>query len=208
MDGVFMRKLLHLILLCALMVSMLWFGTVISDRQRLNNEVIRLHVVADSDDAEAQALKLKVRDAVTELLKQSLDRIPDVDQAKAYLLDSLEEIRLVAEDTLRQAGCHDPVTVTLNREAFDTRHYDTFSLPAGVYESLRITIGSGEGKNWWCVVFPALCMNAAGESFEDTAAGAGFPDTLTAALEGKEGHELRFFLLDVLGELENLLRFG
>jgi stage II sporulation protein R len=90
-------------------------------------------------------------------------------------------------------------------EEFSKRVYDTFSLPAGLYESLRIIIGEGEGKNWWCVVFPELCLPATSEGFEETASCAGFPDALTAALEGEEGYEIRFFLLDVLGRLENLI---
>ena len=89
---------------------------------------------------------------------------------------------------------------TLDKEVFDTRYYDTFTLPAGVYEALRITIGEGEGKNWWCVGFPTLCLPATSEGFEDVAAGAGFPDTLTAALEGERGYRVRFILLDLLGK--------
>lgn len=203
-----MIKLFKNILLCAMAAAVFWCASVVSDRQKLNEELIRLHVVADSDEPGDQQLKLKVRDAVTDMLTDVMESMPDVEQAKVYLLDSLSEIQAVAESTLRAAGCQDSVSVTLEKEAFDTRHYDTFSLPAGVYEALRITIGSGEGKNWWCVVFPTLCMGAVSEEFEDTAAGAGFSDSLTETLEGKKGYELRFFLLDVLGELENLLRFG
>ena len=203
-----MKKLFNGILLCTFVAAMIWFGGVLADRQRLNENVIRLHVVADSDETQDQTLKLQVRDAVTEMLMQVMQDLANADEAKAYIQDSLGLIQSVAENTLRSAGCDDPVTVTLEQEAFDTRHYDTFSLPAGVYEALRITIGSGEGKNWWCVVFPTLCYSAAGDEFEDTAAGAGFSDSVTDTLEGKDGYELRFFLLDVLGELENLLRFG
>ena len=85
------------------------------------------------------------------------------------------------------------------------RQYDTFALPSGVYESLRISIGEAQGKNWWCVVFPSLCMPAVGENFSDAAAGAGFDDGLTNTLQQKKGYEIRFFLLDWLGWLENLL---
>ena len=98
--------------------------------------------------------------------------------------------------------------VTLCKEAFDTRYYDTFTLPAGIYEALRITIGEGEGHNWWCVAFPSLCLSATSEEFADKAAGAGFPDSLTGALDGEEKYEVRFFLLDALGELEKFLYAG
>jgi stage II sporulation protein R len=83
--------------------------------------------------------------------------------------------------------------------------YETFALPSGVYNTLRIVIGSGEGKNWWCVAFPGLCMGATVEDFEEAASCAGFSDTLTAALETEEGYELRFYFLDLLGRIGNFL---
>ena len=93
-------------------------------------------------------------------------------------------------------------------EEFATRYYDTFTLPAGIYEALRITIGEGEGQNWWCVVFPTLCVGATVEEFEETAHCAGFSDGLTGALTGEDGYEVRFFFLDALGKLENFLHKG
>ena len=92
--------------------------------------------------------------------------------------------------------------VTFLKEKFPVREYDSFTLPSGVYESLRITIGDGEGRNWWCVVFPKLCVSAA--SVEDTAAGAGFSEPLTDAITQKQGYRIRFLLLDILGKIENL----
>ena len=187
---------------------LVWCGTLIADRQRLREELIRLHVVAASDSEEDQALKLRVRDAVVESLQLEMDNVTDIEQAKAYLQENLPKIERVANQVLAEAGCTDTVQVSLMLEEFETRVYDTFSLPAGIYESLRIIIGEGDGKNWWCVVFPSLCIPATSEGFEDTAAGAGFPDALTGALEGEKGYEVRFFLLDAMGSLENLLHKG
>lgn len=203
-----MKKMVKGSLLCLALAALLWGISVFRDRQTLNEDLIRLHVVANSDSQEDQALKLLVRDAVTQDLQQAMEHVEDVHQAKQYLSSHLEQIRTRAENTLAQSGCDMSVTVSLEAEPFDTRHYDTFSLPAGTYESLRITIGAGEGKNWWCVVFPTLCYSAAGEDFRDQAAGAGFPDALAGALEGQEGYTLRFYLLDLLGRAENFLRFG
>ena len=203
-----MKKLIKRVGICFLLAALVWCGTLIADRQRLNEELIRLHVVANSDSEEDQALKLRVRDAVTESLAQAMADIGDVDQAKAYLQENLPKIQKLANDTLRELGCEDTAVVSLMEEAFDTRYYETFTLPAGVYEALRITIGEGEGQNWWCVVFPTLCLSATSEGFEDTAAGAGFPESLTGALTGEEEYEVRFFLLDVLGKLENLIHEG
>ena len=105
-------------------------------------------------------------------------------------------------------GFDGEAAVSLCKEAFDTRYYETFTLPAGVYEALRITIGEGNGKNWWCVVFPSLCVPATSSGFEDAAVGAGFSDTLSGAVTGEEDYEVRFYLLDTLGRLENILFEG
>lgn len=187
-----------------LLAAMVWFGTLLADRERLNEDLIRFHVVAASDAEEDQALKLKVRDAVIHSLQSAMQDIADPQAARAYLQDNLPKIRSIANETLKAAGFDGEAVVTLCKEAFDTRYYDTFTLPAGVYESLRIVIGEGEGRNWWCVVFPTLCIPATSEGFEDIAAGAGFSEALSGALTGQTRYEVRFFLLDMMGKLENI----
>lgn len=167
------------------------------DRQTLNEELLRLHVVANSDNSQDQAIKLRVRDAVIESISEDLAKIGDFETAKAYIRENLPKIQQAANAMLVALGCEPTAQVTLQQEVFDTRVYDTFTLPAGVYESLRVTIGEGAGKNWWCVVFPTLCVPATSDGFEDVAAGAGFPDSLTKSLEGE--YEIRFYLLDLLG---------
>lgn len=203
-----MRKYLKRIGICLLIVCLVFVGTLLADRQRLRKELIRLHVVANSDSAADQTLKLQVRDAVVERLQQGLADVTDMEEAKAYLQENLPKIESIANQVLREAGSTDTAQVRLMLEEFATRVYDTFTLPAGVYESLRIIIGEGKGQNWWCVVFPSLCVPATSEDFRQTATTAGFPDSLTGALEGEDGYEIRFFLLDVLGSLENLLHKG
>lgn len=198
-----MRKLWNRLVFCFLLAALFWCGTLIADRQRLNDELIRLHVVANSNSREDQTVKLQVRDAVVASLQSAMKDLGDMEQARAYLEENLPKIQAVANGVLAQAGFDTEAVVTLCRETFDTRFYDTFTLPAGVYESLRITLGEGEGKNWWCVVFPTLCIPATSEGFEDVAAGAGFSNALNGALTGEEGYEVRFFLLDVLGRIEN-----
>ena len=203
-----MKKFTKLVALCGLLGALVWCGTLLADRQRLDQDLVRLHVVANSDSESDQALKLQVRDAVIDCVGQAMADVADVEQAKAYLQENLDTIRAAAEEVLLRSGVKQNVAVTLCKEAFDTRVYDTFTLPAGVYNALRVTIGEGEGRNWWCVVFPTLCMSGVSEGIGDVAAGAGFPDALTGALTGEEGYELRFYLLDALGRLENLLYEG
>lgn len=203
-----MRKIWKRILLCACIPAMLWTYRLFSDRHQLRQELIRFHVVANSDAPGDQAVKLKVRDAVLESIREDLQQIADVDAARAYLQENLPKIRQIADETLRSAGFSEQTVVTLCEEAFDTRIYDTFALPSGIYESLRIVIGDGRGRNWWCVSFPSLCLPATAGEFADAAVGAGFSEELTKTLADRETYEIRFFLLDALGRLENILSAG
>ncbi len=178
--------------------------TAFVDRRTLDEQLVRLHVVGASNSEEDQAEKLQVRDAVLNVVQEAMEAMPDAAQARAFLADRLEELEQAANAVLEQAGSPNRARVSLEKEAFPTREYDSFTLPAGVYEALRVTIGPGEGKNWWCVVFPSLCMAQDQQEFSDAAAGAGFSQGLSNTLQEQEGYELRFFLLDCLGWLENL----
>ena len=199
-----MKKLLKRVLICFLLVCLTYTWALAADRAKLRSELIRLHVVAASDSDEDQAIKLRVRDAVLESLQEGLRDVTDVEAAKAYIQSQLPRLEQAANEVLAAAGCGDVATVRLQAEEFAARVYDTFTLPAGVYDALRITIGEGEGRNWWCVAFPSLCLGASTEEFEAIAAGAGFSDGLTGTLTGE--YEVRFYLLDLLGQLENFLR--
>ena len=200
-----MRKVVKRIEICLLVAVLFWLGGLLADRQTLRRELVRLHVVAASDSAEDQAMKLHLKDAVVSSLKADLEKLRSAEQAMAYLQENLPKIETLANRILQEAGCEDTARVTLGTEEFPTRNYDTFSLPAGVYQTLRITVGPGAGKNWWCVAFPGLCLPATAEGFEDAASCAGLSDGLTATLEEKQGYEIRFWLLDAIGRLENFL---
>ncbi len=198
-----MRKIVKLTSTLLLLTAAFWLGTVASDKEKLQEDLIRLHVVANSDSAEDQQVKLQVRDAITARLETVMAELPDMEAAKAYLQENLPELERVANDVLEAAGDGYHAVVTLAKEKFPTREYDTFTLPAGIYESLRVTIGSGEGQNWWCVVFPSLCVSATADGFEGTAVSAGFSDRLAGTLTGKPEYRFRFFVLDCFGWVEN-----
>ena len=200
-----MKKLRNMLLFCFVLAATVWTCGLLSDKQMLRQELVRLHVVAASDSEEDQAMKLRLKDAVVESLKEEMENLSSAEEAKAYLQENLPKIEALANRFLQEAGSGDTATVSLALEEFSGRVYDTFTLPAGLYDALRITIGQGEGQNWWCVVFPALCLPASAEGFEETASCAGFSGSLTAALEGEEGYELRFWILDAMGRLENFL---
>lgn len=198
-----MRKLLKRVILCLTLAVFLWCGKLLADKLWLRENIIRLHVVANSDSEVDQNIKLQVRDAVIASLEKELENISNVETAKAYLQENLPKLERIANETLALAGFDGKAAATLCKEAFDTRYYDTFTLPAGVYDALRITIGEGAGKNWWCVVFPSLCIPATSQGFGEMAVGAGFSEVLSDTLSGEEGYEVRFYLLDVIGRLEN-----
>jgi stage II sporulation protein R len=200
-----MRKAWKQLGICFLAVVTVWTLALIRDRQMLRQELVRLHVVAASDSAEDQAVKLRVKDAVVNSLKADLEKCHSAEEASAYLQENLPKIEALSNRILREAGCIDVAKASLKLEEFPTRDYDTFSLPAGIYQALRITIGEGEGHNWWCVAFPGLCLPATTSGFEDAASCAGLSDGLTATLEEKPGYEIRFWLLDALGCVENFL---
>lgn len=200
-----MKRHLRRIVFLALAVILVWTGGLLADSQLLHDELLRLHVVGASDSEEDQDVKLLVRDAVLASLEEGLADLTDPEQAIAYVQTMLPKVQTAANEALAAAGFSDVVSVSLTEEAFPTREYETFSLPAGIYRALRVVIGEGEGKNWWCVVFPQLCLEAAGEEAQAAANMEALPDSLEGAIEGE--YEIRFWLLDRIGQVKNFL-FG
>ena len=171
-------------------------GTWAQTRQQtISSALVRLHVIADSDAAEEQEIKLEVRDAVLAYLTPVLEEAENQQQARQIIRDNLEGIAQAAGSAARGRQ----VSVTLSRESYPTREYEGFTLPAGRYESLRVILGQGQGKNWWCVVFPPLCLSAAeSEKVQDVLKG----EDLSIVTE-EEGYVLRFRLVELWGEFLN-----
>ena len=168
----------------------------------LAERVLRLHVVANSDSQEDQALKLLARDAVLARASQILDGVSDRQGAEAALAPHLDELALAASDALAAAGCGDEVRVTLGDQWFPTKVYDGFSLPAGQYRALRVSIGEGAGQNWWCVVFPPLCLASVTEESVETAADGVLSEDQVALITGQDGgYVLKFRLIEWWQEL-------
>lgn len=149
-------------LLAAVLTSLC--ASLQAQQQRLAEKLIRLHVVANSDTREDQRVKLLVRDAVLETADGLLR---DAQNPEAALQTGLPELERAANEKLASLGCEETASVSLRRELFPTREYETFRLPAGVYRTLRVSIGQAGGHNWWCVVFPALCLPAAEKDFTE-----------------------------------------
>ena len=186
---------------CALLSlsSLLLLATWAQSRQEaLSGKLIRLHVLAESDSDEDQAKKLCARDAVLALLTPELEGVKSREEAETVIRRLTPAISLAAE---KAAGTQ--AAVQLSREYYPTRRYGTFSLPAGQYFSLRVTLGQGLGHNWWCVVYPPLCAQSAQESL----AGAAILSEEDARLlaEDGESYVFRFRLLELWGELREKL---
>lgn len=171
------------------------------DREQgdLAGQLLRLHVLANSDSEADQALKLQVRDAVLEEARALLPETATRDEAIAILSDSLPELAQAGADAVAAAGCTYPVTASLEESAwFPTKDYGEISLPTGSYTALRLVIGEGAGQNWWCVVFPPLCLGAVSEP--SSSAVLDGLDAAQAALVTGESQEyvLKFKLMEVV----------
>jgi len=138
-----------------------------SDADALSYKLIRLHVLANSDSEQDQSIKLEVRNAVLAEANLILDGADDRGQAQGLLLDGLNRLENRANEVLAAHGTGYRAAVTLGEEFYPTRRYESFSLPAGEYTSLMVRLGSGEGKNWWCVVFPPVCTDACAVDLSD-----------------------------------------
>lgn len=163
----------------------------------LAGQVLRLHVVANSDTQEDQVLKLQVRDAVLEQADLLLEDVTDRGEAEAVLSQQLQALAEAGAAVVAGAGYDYPVTVSLEDCWFPTKVYDGFSLPAGTYRALRIVIGAGEGQNWWCVVFPPLCLGSVTEEVAATAAQAGLSEDQVSLITGRDGgYVVKFKLME------------
>lgn len=137
-----------------------------NDCQNIRDGVLRLHIIADSDSYEAQGLKLKVRDSILKEASALFNSKDSIVKVKQTADDNLQLLRNIAENTVRENGYTYPVRAELTRCFFPTREYDGAVFPAGEYEALRIVLGEGKGQNWWCVMFPPLCLSAADKKDE------------------------------------------
>jgi len=168
----------------------------------LADRVLRLHVVANSDSDSDQARKLLVRDAVLAQASQLLEGVDDRRNAEAALAPHLDELAQAGEDALARTGRTDQVSVALADQWFPTKEYDGFSLPAGQYRALKVTIGEGRGRNWWCVVFPPLCMASVSEESVESAAEGVLDQDQIALITGQDGgYVLKFRLIEWWQEL-------
>lgn len=196
----------ELALMAGILVSLAagsWLG---QEQTELSDSVIRLHIVANSDSQEDQALKLAVRDRVLAQAEELYPQGATLEEARAALEGHLNQLAAAGRAVVEEQGYDYPVAAQLTDCWFPTKEYEDFALPAGNYTALQVTIGEGEGQNWWCVAFPPLCLGAASETVEEAAQAGYFTPEQKGLITGEnEGYVLKFKSLELLGELQGLL---
>ncbi len=178
------------IVLIALIFTMVTSGArnIYRVGSRIRSDTLRLHIIANSDEDYDQELKLKVRDRVLSETGKLFAEVEGKSEAKALAAYSINDIKAAAEKVVAEEGFDYPVSVEITETWFETRSYDGFTLPAGDYDAVRIVIGAGEGQNWWCVLYPQLCVPGAKDSLSRYGSDASF-------VLGN-GVEFRFALLE------------
>ena len=194
------KKILTVLITLTLLITTLAVLPVHGESEIYSN-VLRLHVIANSDSEDDQNLKLLVRDAVLAEAQILLCNVYDRAKAEETVMQNIEILRSVAEKTILDNGYDYPVAIELGKEEYPTKNYESCSFPAGEYTSLRILIGEAAGQNWWCVLFPPLCLSAATDA--DAFASVGITDNQYQIITDSEStkYKIRFKILESFREI-------
>ena len=186
--------------LAGVAAAALWGVRLDAQQAALADKVVRLHVLANSDSGEDQALKLQVRDAVLSAADGLIAPGGSLEEAEAAIVEALPALAAAGAQVVGQEGYSYPVTASLEHNVwFPTKTYTDFALPAGEYTALRVVIGEGGGQNWWCVVFPPLCLGSVTETAAETALEGGLDSGEVALITGEsEGYVVKFKAMELL----------
>ena len=201
-----MKKILTLII-CACLIFITVGLLPVHGEAEIYDSVIRLHVVANSDSEADQALKLCVRDAILKQNALLLSEGATIEQAKKELESKLDTIQSIAKEEIQRLGFSYNVEVRLCEEQYPTKSYGALCFPSGEYLSLQVLIGQAKGQNWWCVLFPPLCLSAATaqKTNEDAFIAVGLSSEqykiITETDEPK--YEIRFKILETISSSMN-----
>ena len=197
----------ELALLLGMAAAALWGVRLDGEQAALADKVVRLHVLANSDTQEDQALKLAVRDAVLAATDGGVPPGAELEEAEQALTQALPAIADAGARVVGEQGYSYPVTASLEHDVwFPTKEYTDFAFPAGEYTALRVTIGEGGGRNWWCVVFPPLCLGSVTETTAETALEGGLEDREVSLITGEdEGYVVKFKAMELLEEFQGWL---
>lgn len=199
----FYKRILTLSILAAL--ALLVFGVLpVHGEEEIYNKVVRLHVLANSDSEEDQAVKLAVRDAILNVTVPLLQNCQTREEAILLLEENCELLTQTAQTVLREQGFDDEVHIEMGLEDYPTRTYDSLCFPAGEYVSMRVELGDAKGQNWWCCLFPPLCLDTATvnrQTAEDACISVGFTPTQYKIIteSDKPVYRARFKILEWMG---------
>ena len=192
------RIAVGLALIFSLLISAVKFEANCSE---LKDNILRLHIIANSDSPEDQELKLKVRDEILSLSSQEICDANSIDDAIIAANSSIELFEKAAENVIKENGYNYSVSIGIEKKYFGTRVYDTFTLPAGEYEALCVKIGKAEGKNWWCVMYPAVCIPAAKASL-----GNAVSDSAEKITGNSGRYVIKFKTVEIFESIKNFLK--
>lgn len=178
------------LLLLTVMISV--FPT--EEDYKIYEDTLRLHILANSDSREDQDLKIAVRDLILDSFGGKLEGIDAIDSAIEITNDMLDEIENMANDFIASSGVNYGAKAEISKEWYETRDYGSFTLPRGYYSSLIITLGKGEGQNWWCIMFPPMCRDFASDDGGDDSGGAVYEI-------GGEKYTIKFKSLEIIADL-------
>lgn len=132
--------------------------------ENINSKIFRLHILANSDSVEDQSLKMRIKDKIQKFSKNILNNHNNKEESEDIFIKNLSNVEKIAKNEIRKCGYNYPVSARVTNSYFNTRNYENFTLPAGNYDALEIKIGSGKGENWWCVIFPMLCIGTSSKN--------------------------------------------
>ncbi len=185
-------------LLCAVFLSFADFNASCDD---LRANVLRLHIIANSDSSEDQALKLKIRDRILEESGDLFEGVADIDNAVLKAEQNADYYCEIANRVIKENGYDYKAEATVGYSYFETREYEDFTLPAGNYKSLIISLGEAKGKNWWCVIFPEVCIPAATADLSDTVT-----EESSHIAEQPQRYIMRFKIAEIYENIKNLIK--
>lgn len=193
-----MRKnLFEAALFIALAFSLITSSLALDTQRDISDKLIRLHVIANSDSDEDQTLKLLVRDEVLSYVSILTKNCSDIDEAREMISANLIKLEEIAQAVIVSKGFSYAATAELSEVYFPTKVYDSFSLPAGKYEALRIKLGEASGKNWWCVLFPPVCISAAEAESEFKNAGLSDKE-INFVMSDKVKYRFKFKIVEII----------
>lgn len=199
----FMRIITKAILVGFILTSIISQTIFTAQCDDMPEHLLRLHILANSDSAEDQQLKLKVRDYILEEAGDMLSSADNKIEAEHITKTNLDNIERIAQEYVGSLGYNYEVKAELKENLyFNTREYEKFTLPAGRYDALRITIGDGAGKNWWCVMFPPMCFSSAEEESDLSQV---LSEEQIDIVENKTKYEYKFKVVEIYNEIKNML---